>query len=190
MKCVVRDIPINYGESGSGRPIVVLHGTPLDHRSMIACLEPIFSNMETAWRRIYVDLPGHGKTPGPDWSKSNDQAVEVSLIFINTIIPGERSVMIGESYGGYLARGVVHHLSDRVDGLSLWTSAIYPRSARKRPTRVVRVRDENTAAGLASESEKAIFSLFVVQSRDGMEFAGAHIIPGWDIMDEKFVESG
>ncbi len=187
LQCVVKGIPIHYEVSGSGRPVVVLHGSPLDSRSMKACLEPIFSSRK-GWSRIYLDLPGHGKTPGPDWIKNNDQMLEVVIDFLDTIVPGQHFAIIGESYGGYLARGVVHHLSARIDGLFLWTPATYPRSERKLPTRVVRVRNDQLAAGLTSEPERDMFGLLIFQTKEAMDFARAHIIPGWEIVDEKFVE--
>ena len=187
MECIVKDIPIQYHVSGSGRPIIVLHGTPLDHRSMKAVLEPIFRR-RAGWSLIYLDLPGHGKTPGPDWIRNNDQMVEVVIDFAETIIPGKHFAIIGESYGGYLARGMIHHLSARIDGLFLWTPATYPKSLRKRPERIVRIKDDRVAAALTTQAEKQMFSLFVIQSQKAMDFARAHILPGSEIADERFVE--
>jgi pimeloyl-ACP methyl ester carboxylesterase len=114
--------------------------------------------------------------------------VEVVIDFAETIIPSQQFVIIGESYGGYLARGIVHHMPARVDGLFLWTPATYPRSERKRPEPVVRIKDDRVAAGLTTTAEKELFGLFVVQSQEAMDFARAHILPGWEIADEKFLE--
>ena len=82
MKCVVKEIPVNYEISGTGRPILVLHSTPMDHRGMKGALEPIFASRK-GWRRIYLDLPGHGKTPGPEWIENNEQMLDVIVDFVD-----------------------------------------------------------------------------------------------------------
>ncbi|MEX0624961.1 MAG: hypothetical protein WD402_00275 [Chloroflexota bacterium] len=42
MKVTVRDVPIHYLDEGEGRPILMLHGRPADHRLPRHNLEPIF----------------------------------------------------------------------------------------------------------------------------------------------------
>jgi pimeloyl-ACP methyl ester carboxylesterase len=51
--------PVAVWESGHGRPMLLLHGLSLDHRGVAATTEPAFAAHDD-WRRIYVDLPGHG----------------------------------------------------------------------------------------------------------------------------------
>jgi len=184
---LIDDVPIHYEVRGAGRPVIILHGTPLDHHSVEACLEPIFSTRK-GWRRIYPDLPGFGKTPGPDWIENNDQMLHIILKFIETLTLGERFAVVGESYGGYLARGIVHETSSQVEGLLLWTPAKYLKSERRLPPRVVRIKDDQIAKGLTTDAERSIFGLFVVQSKDAVEFARKHVIPGWEMANEKFAE--
>jgi pimeloyl-ACP methyl ester carboxylesterase len=81
MRCELERIAVHYEAYGEGRP---------------------------GWRRIYPDLPGMGQTPGPEWLTTEDQVLEVLLAFIDTVIPDQRFVMAGLSYGGLLTRGVVH----------------------------------------------------------------------------------
>ncbi len=61
-----------FEERGSGLPIVNLHGWPGEHGQMMAMMEPLFQRPFN-WRRIYPDLPGMGKTPGPKWLVSHDR---------------------------------------------------------------------------------------------------------------------
>jgi pimeloyl-ACP methyl ester carboxylesterase len=119
MEYTVRDVPIYYEIHGSGRPIVMIHGWSPDHRLMKGCMEPIFQSMEIPWQRIYFDLPGMGKTPGRPWITGSDEMLKVVLEFIEGIIPNQHFVVAGESYGGYLARGVIKERTALVDGLLL-----------------------------------------------------------------------
>jgi len=61
MICNLENIDINFKMIGEGRPIVILHGYYVDHIMMVGCLEPIFEEV-TGLKRIYIDLPGMGKT--------------------------------------------------------------------------------------------------------------------------------
>jgi pimeloyl-ACP methyl ester carboxylesterase len=45
--------------------------------------------------------------------------LDAVLAFIDTVIPGQRFVVAGLSYGGYLARGVVYRRAASIDGVLL-----------------------------------------------------------------------
>jgi pimeloyl-ACP methyl ester carboxylesterase len=92
----VRGIPVLYEEIGEGRPVLVVHGFSLEHRVVIANYEPVFAN-RSGYRRIYLDMPGHGRTPAPDWLETEDQVLEVLTEFVEAVAPGERLVLIGQS---------------------------------------------------------------------------------------------
>ena len=59
--CELPDGTVSYEEFGEGRAIVMMHGFGVDHTSMVRDMEPIFTKRE-GWRRIYLDMPGHGGT--------------------------------------------------------------------------------------------------------------------------------
>src|SRR6266566_1325852 len=118
MKCDLGDLAIFYETYGSGRPIVMLPGRPSDHHIMERFMEPLFTQRD-GWLRIYPDLPGTGLTPSVDRLATHDQMLDVVLAFIDTVIPGQRFVLAGLSYGGYLARGVVSRRAASIDGVLL-----------------------------------------------------------------------
>ena len=62
MHCKINDVPVYYEEHGQGKPILCLHGFTEDSGSMKGCLEPFFKDV-SGYRRIYLDMPGMGKTP-------------------------------------------------------------------------------------------------------------------------------
>lgn len=53
--------PMHYVEEGGGPPVLALHGAGVDHREIMAFLEPVFAD-RPGHRRIYPDLPGMGRT--------------------------------------------------------------------------------------------------------------------------------
>ena len=118
MECQVLGITVHYEEYGSGRPFFGVHGWPLDHRHMVAEYEPLFAN-RPGWRRIYLDMPGMGKTLAADWINCQDQMLDILIAFIDAVAPGERFVAAGTSYGGYMARGLVYHRGNQMDGVML-----------------------------------------------------------------------
>src|SRR5690349_7569427 len=159
MQCDVGDLAINYETYGSGRPMVMLPGRPSDHRVMARFMEPLFTQRE-GWLRIYPDLPGTGRTPSADRLATHEAMLQAMLTFIDKVIPGQRFVLAGLSYGGYLARGVVYHRTASIDGLMLSVPQVKADPAEAQlPPRTALVEDPTIAAELGPLS-----NLMVVQS--------------------------
>ncbi len=183
-----RDLDVYYEDVGSGTPIIVLHGFTLDHRSMIACLEPVFAEYE-GWRRIYLDLPGHGKTKGTDWIRNSDDMLEILIGFIDEIIPNERFLVIGLSYGGYLARGLVYKKMDLIDGLLLIVPRIISHPAKRRlPPRITFERDEQFLSTLPPVARQDFESISVILTEEIFERYSEEIISAVQIADHEFLE--
>ena len=123
MECQVRDLTMHYEEAGTGRPLLILHGWTMTGAQTMDHFEPSFQN-RPGWRRLYPDIPGHGKTPLPDWLRDHDGELEMLLEFMDAVAPGERFVVAGLSWGGYLARGVLHHRAKQIDGVMLYVPVI------------------------------------------------------------------
>ena len=107
-----------FVEHGRGMAVLALHGAGVDHREIEAWLEPIFAGRD-GFRRIYPDLPGMGRTPATERLTSNDDVVAVLLSFIDRVAAREPFLVVGHSYGAYLARAVAAHRRDRAIGLAL-----------------------------------------------------------------------
>ncbi len=105
MYATVGSVSMFYEEFGAGMPLINLHGLPAEHGQMVAMMEPLFAT-RSGWRRIYVDLPGMGRTQGPEWLTSHDQMLELVAEFIRTVAGG-RCVFAGHSYGAQLVRGLL-----------------------------------------------------------------------------------
>jgi pimeloyl-ACP methyl ester carboxylesterase len=185
MQVDIRGIPVHYEAFGDGRPVLLLHGIPADHRHMVATFEPIFER-RSGWRRFYPDLPGHGLTPRADWITTEDDKLQVALEFIDAVAPGARFTVIGASYGGYLALGAIHRRADDIDGVALVVANPLPES-RNLPERRVFVRDPEVEASV-QDDERSWLAMATVQSAAGLERYRAVIKPAIQMADHEFLE--
>jgi pimeloyl-ACP methyl ester carboxylesterase len=106
---------IHYVEHGAGVPLVALHGAGVDHRELQAAVEPVVPGR--GYRRIYPDLPGMGRSTA-DGLSSNSDVVRLLGHFIEHVATGP-VLLLGHSYGAYLARAVAGQRPDLVLGLAL-----------------------------------------------------------------------
>jgi len=184
MDCELKDITVHYELFGEGRPIIMLHGWSVDHRYMVSDMEPLFRQRD-GWKRIYLDLPGHGRTPGKDWITNQDKILDVVLDFIDNVISGQRFVVVGSSLGAYLARGVVHHRSASIDGLLLTVPVIVQGAKRHVPSHVTLVADPALVSELEPD-EAEVLQLGVVQSRKVVDYMRANLSSAIKIGDQAF----
>lgn len=188
MECKLNNISVYYEEYGEGKPIIMIHGYYPDHRLMSGCMEPIFSK-RSGYRRIYLDLPGMGKTKGAKWIGNSDEMLGVVLEFIDSVIPGQSFLLAGESYGGYLSRGVVYHKREQIDGLLLLCPVIIAEhSKRALPPKTVLYRDSALISKLSNEEAEEFDDMAVVQSEEVWERYSNEIVPGVKIADSPFLE--
>lgn len=171
MECDLGRIIFSYETIGEGRPILMLHGWPLDRSEMVFEMERHFVGRE-GWRRIYVDLPGMGATPGPEWITCEDEVLEVLEEFIDRVIAGQRFAVAGTSYGGYLACGLVYRRAAQIDGVLLSVPGLLTRPEDLPPRSTVHedpaVIEEARAAGMGWVEEMA-----VTQNASLLEYARA-----------------
>jgi len=187
VECKIKDISINYEIIGNGKPIVMLHGYSVDHRLMTGCMEPIFSTKE-GYKRIYLDLPGMGKSRSSEWIKSSDDMLDIVISFIEKIIPGENFLLAGQSYGGYLSRGIIHKMAARIDGVLLICPLIIPDfQKRSVEEHIVLAKDNEFLSKLTTE-EAEDFNL-VVQNKKTYKRIKNEIMSGIEISDNKFLQT-
>ncbi|HET7830362.1 MAG TPA: alpha/beta hydrolase [Candidatus Limnocylindrales bacterium] len=170
-----RGVEVNLVELGEGRPIVMLHGLPGDHRLPLHHLEPVFER-RPGWRRIYLDLPGMGGTPLGDIATLDDM-LDVVLEAIDHVTGTARFALAGVSFGGHLARGVLARRADRLDGVMLWTPSVWTDGRSRLPPFAVIERDPDAVADVA-EDEQVWLSIAVVQTRTTLEAFRAAVKPG------------
>jgi pimeloyl-ACP methyl ester carboxylesterase len=151
-------------------------------------MEPIFKNRD-GWRRIYPDLPGMGRTRGGDWITSADQMLAVVLEFIDRVIPGQSFTLVGHSYAGYLARGIMYHRRQAVDGLFLLAPWIkYAWKDRRVPEKVTLVEAPALLAQLTPDEAEGFAFGAVVQNQKNWERYCHEWLPGILAHDPRFFD--
>jgi len=111
-----------YKEIGSGIPFLLIHGWAIDHVFLEKCLEPIFEEININFRRIYVDVPGMGRSK-PGKVKNGDGIVRVLNALMEEIAPGENYYVGGNSFGSVVARAMTALYTDKILGLMLLAPA-------------------------------------------------------------------
>lgn len=188
MECKIKNISINYEIIGNGKPIIMLHGYYVDHRLMIGCMEPLFNDKD-GYKRIYLDLPGMGRSTSANWIKNSDDMLDIVIGFIEKIIPNENFLLVGESYGGYLSRGVVLKMPERIDGVLLICPAIIADyNKRNVPDHMVLVKDDNLLSKLTAEQAEDFNSVSVMQSEKIYERYKNEILSGVNIANATFLQ--
>jgi pimeloyl-ACP methyl ester carboxylesterase len=174
---------LHHVEHGTGVPVLALHGWMPDHRLMVGCLEPIFLS-RPGFRRLYPDLPGMGSTPaGPQVAGSDDILAAVHG-FVDTVVGSRPFLLVGESYGGYLARALVRERPRQVLGLALICPVgVLDHARRTLPARQVLRPDPSLFEGLDTALAEGFALMSVVQSPRILQRYGEEIQPGLDVAD-------
>jgi pimeloyl-ACP methyl ester carboxylesterase len=188
MFCDLGNVSVYYETYGHGVPVLMIHGFYPDHRLMKGCMEPIFAS-RPGWKRIYFDLPGMGKTKGEPSINSSDKMLEIVLAFVERTIPNQNFLVVGESYGGYLARGLILKRRKFIDGLMLICPLIVPNpEERTLPAPKVIVEDRRLISELTPSDAIEFVPRAVVQSRLVWERFRDEILVGLRAADKPFLE--
>jgi pimeloyl-ACP methyl ester carboxylesterase len=105
------------GDEGD-RPVLHLHGFPVDHVGLEVPLERMYAS-RPGWRRVHVDLPGFGIAPPSDAVGSSDDALRVVLALVDELADNGPVALVGMSWGGYLAHAAAVRRREAVAGLAL-----------------------------------------------------------------------
>jgi pimeloyl-ACP methyl ester carboxylesterase len=169
MECSLDNISIHYEVFGEGKPLIVLPGWSMNTRYTSYRIEPYFQQ-RGGWKRIYVDPPGHGKTPGKEWITDQDKMLEVILACIDKLTAGKRFCILGLSLGAYLARGVVRDRAQLVNGIAMIVPVIIADDEERTvPPYKVLVENPALRADL-SPQESNIFDMSVIHTGRWLDY--------------------
>jgi pimeloyl-ACP methyl ester carboxylesterase len=173
---------------GAGIPVVALHGWTPDHRLMTGCLEPIFADLP-GYRRLYPDLPGMGQSPAGSIDSSDGIMAAVEE-FIDAEIGDEPFILIGESYGGYLARGLISRRPEQILGLGLICpiGVALEHAERTVPEHVVLRSDPGVLDSLTEQEIGDFTEITVVQTASTYQHYRDDVVSGLDVADTEAMD--
>jgi pimeloyl-ACP methyl ester carboxylesterase len=188
MECRIKNIALNYEIIGEGKPVVMLHGYYVDHKIMAGCMEPVFSAKD-GYKRIYLDLPGMGKSGSAEGFATADAFIDIIIAFIEEVIPNENFLIAGQSYGGYLARGIMNKMEARIDGVILICPVIIPdNNKRNVPEHMLLVKDKEVLSKLTQREAEDFSASMVLQSKKIYGRFKNELLSGMDMADDKFLK--
>ncbi|MCP2031781.1 pimeloyl-ACP methyl ester carboxylesterase [Okibacterium sp. HSC-33S16] len=182
MESRIRGVRITYTEHGAGVPLVALHGAGVDHREIEAALEAVLP--PSGYRRIYPDLPGMGRSTA-DGLTSNNDVVHVLSDFVDEV-SADPVLIIGHSYGAYLARGLAAMRSEKIRGLAL-ICPVGASTTAPPPHRVAR-EDDNAFDELDVEQRAGFADYFIVHTHATARRYRDAVAPGTTLVDEPALE--
>jgi proline iminopeptidase len=105
---------------GSGPPLYVLGAIHMDHRY----LRPYLDGLGASCEVVYLDHRGTGRSPRPaDWSTITHESWIDDVEALRERLGHERIVLLGHSYGGFLAQEYALKYPQRLMGLVLASTA-------------------------------------------------------------------
>jgi pimeloyl-ACP methyl ester carboxylesterase len=181
-------VTLNFVEKGEGIPVLALHGWTPDHRLMTGCLEPIFATRD-GYRRLYPDLPGMGRSAAPPSIASSDDVLDAVQDFVDDTIGDAPFLLLGESYGGYLARGLVRTRGEQVLGLALICpiGTAVEHADRTVPERRVLRPDPELLDSLDDRLAKEFADNSVAQTPETVRRFRDEILTGLDLRDTEAI---
>ncbi|WP_344751370.1 alpha/beta hydrolase [Gryllotalpicola koreensis] len=171
---------------GEGTPLVLIHGFGVDHRILLPLDETIAAH--GGWRRIYVDLPGMGQTPIGEVASTEDVARALTDA-VREAVGDEPFAVLGNSYGGMLARRLAHDFGEQVLGLATLAGVFVAKhGARTAPPRTVLHEEPALFDGVPEKTATGYRDFAVWQSAAGLANYVETVEPGVEAIDQPALE--
>lgn len=189
MKCVIEGVELHYEIRGEGRPLLMVHGFPIDHRALSLPLEPVMEEQD-GWQRIYVDLPGMGQSTSHDDIKNTDDILRILCGFVDHLLgPEQTFTLFGYSYGGYLAQGMAYQIPERLDGIGLLCPVVIaPHQDRTLPESICFERDDAFMESIPAADREEFELNGVIHTKEAWDRTQAELQSGMDASDDAFCD--
>ncbi|MFC6253361.1 alpha/beta fold hydrolase [Secundilactobacillus hailunensis] len=174
-----------YQVFGDGQPIYFLHGMSLSGISMSGVYEKIVA--QSQFRRYYVDLPGMGASQNVSGIQSADDVADLLAAFIQETAGDAPVIIVGHSYGGYLAFILAQRLSNVVGIFNTCPVVIAASDQRHVAQHVTKVVDAVPNDG--SAAMKGYYFMNVIISLKTWAAYQHQVVPGQQQFNSQFWDS-
>lgn len=159
---------------GAGVPLLLVHGNGVDHRLLLE-LDHVLAD---GWERIYVDLPGFGRTPGLPGRGGLADLLEWLDGWVEEVVGRTPFAVVGNSMGGLLAAHLAAGRGDQCLGAALLAPVIETRhDLRTLPAREVST-DPALLASLDPADADEYAAVAVDQGPQSWERFRRAVLPG------------
>ncbi|WP_225099015.1 alpha/beta fold hydrolase [Streptomyces sp. CoH27] len=173
---------IRHTAFGDGTPLVLIHGYTVDHHVLLP-LEPAFTD-RPGWRRLYLDLPGHGASPRLPGPTSATALAEAVFEWIDAELGDRPFAVVGQSFGGQLARAVTARYGKQVLGSALLVPVVRWGGDRTLPGETVLERDEELLDRLPAADRELFGHVMARLDKPRWELFERYVLPGRRAHDE------
>lgn len=125
----VNGIQMAFERSGSGTPLVLIHGFPFDHSAWDALL-PHLDGVDV----IRPDLRGFGESAVVDGAY-NIEDMATDVVGLLDALNIQKAVFVGHSMGGYVALAIARKYTAMVSGLGLVATQALPDAPERKAGR-------------------------------------------------------
>ena len=148
----VNGIRLAYERRGTGSPLVLLHGYPLDHHLW----DEVVPLLQDTFDLIVPDLRGFGESSTVDsFYTMEDIASDIAALLDHLEI--EKTAIVGHSMGGYVALAFARLYPERITGLGLVSTQVLADAPDRRDGRyksAAEVADKGIASVVAAMTPK------------------------------------
>jgi pimeloyl-ACP methyl ester carboxylesterase len=176
---------LGYHDTGDGICVLAIHGAYSTHHELASALEPMLARYES-FRRLYPDIPGMGASPPHNSIQSSNDVVDLLGRFVDNQVGLGQLLIIGQSYGAHLARGLAARRPRQVAGMAL-ICPLMPGAMNPEPRAVVQ-SDVDPAALLDPSHVDEYAGYFVVHTEETVQRFKDAVVPSMGSYDGDAVE--
>ena len=176
---------LSFDDVGHGHCVLAIHGAYSTHHELASALEPMIAPYDT-YRRLYPDIPGMGESPPQHSIQSSNDVVDLLEQFVDDQIGESPLLLIGQSYGAHLARGLAARRPRQVAGMAM-ICPLMPGAMSPEPHAVVQ-SDVDPAALLDPTQVDEYLGYFVVHTEETVQRFKDAVVPSMGRFDVDAVE--
>jgi len=134
-KVNVDGINIAYDRKGSGQPLILIHGYPLDHTTW----NGVAASLSEEFDLIIPDLRGFGES---DVMEADDSIIDYASDMAGLLnhLKIKKATLVGHSMGGYVALAFAREYPDRISGLGMVSTQIMADTKEKKEARIANAK--------------------------------------------------
>jgi pimeloyl-ACP methyl ester carboxylesterase len=141
------------------------------------------------FKRIYVDMPGMGQSPKHELENNSDTMLDLLCELINTLINDHPFIVMGYSYGGYMAQGIANRFSTQLIGEILICPVVISQPEKRIKASITyQDIDESFFNSLNEKTQKELLTKMVVINERTYLRSEADFSRAIALADKKFLK--